>query len=265
MEDSLLKSLPWIPADDPAENYHAAAKLSPWVSESFSGPYAFELANDPEALAGFGVPSSIVDSAERHPLAPATEPTPVGTVLRDRQSVTGFGPSQVDFGQLSRILLDTACTSPAGRRGAPSAGALYPLDVYLCVCGVRGLASGIYSLDPFAAELNRLRIGKDPRTFLSETLLFQDLAESSAFHVFFIASFARQRIKYGQRSYRFTLLEAGHLAQAMIMSAQESGIASCPVGGFIDQEVDDLLCLDGVEQSVVYSVAFGTARRRDAA
>lgn len=259
MEESLPKALPWVRGDDPAENYHTASKLSHWVSESFSAPYAYELANDPEALAGFGTPTSILDSTDRYPLAAPAVPTAVGSVLRARRSAIEFGASTVDFGMMSEVLRNSACFSADGHRGAPSAGALYPLDVYLCVAEVQGIATGIYSLDPFTAELSRLRIEVDPREFLGAALLFQNLAEKSAFHVFFVASFARQRIKYGQRSYRFTLIEAGHLAQAMIMAAQESGIASCPVGGFIDQAVDDLLCLDGVEQSVIYSVAFGTA------
>lgn len=258
MEESLEKALPRVRGDDPAENYHTASKLSHWVNESFSAPYAFELANDPTALAGFGIPDSTVDSTARSELIRPAAPTPIGAVLQARRSATEFGPTTVDFGTVSRILLDSACFAADGSRGAPSAGALYPLDVYLCITGVHGLDDGFYSLDPFAAELRKLRITADSREFLQQTLLFQNLATNSAFHVFFVASFSRQRIKYGQRSYRFALFEAGHLAQAMIMSAQESGLASCPVGGFIDQAVDELLCLDGVEQSVLYSVAFGS-------
>lgn len=259
MPQSSEKSLPWIRWDDPAENYHGASKLSRWVSDSFSAPYAFELGNDPEALAGFGVPTSTLGSADSIPLPQVEAPTAVGSVLRSRRSASGFGPEPVSLETLSRILRDCACVDATGQRGAPSAGALYPLDIYLCVAGVDGLATGIYALDPFAARLSRLRTTVAAREFLRKALVFQNLAENSAFHVFFVASFLRQRVKYGQRAYRFALFEAGHLAQAMIMSAQEAGVASCPVGGFLDHEVDDLLCLDGVEQSVLYSVAFGSS------
>lgn len=258
MYHSLEKYLPWVATDDPAENYHTASKLSRWVSGSYSAPYAYELANDPQALSSFGLPTSVLTGNDHIALPEINRPTPVGEVLRTRRSAQRFQSQEVLFKDLAKILSEAACVSSEHGRGAPSAGALYPIDIYLCVVDVAGLAPGFYGLDPFAARLNKLRISTDPRAFLKETLVFQNLAEGSAFHVFFIASFTRQRVKYGQRAYRFALLEAGHLAQAMFMVAQELGIASCPVGGFIDA-VDELLCLDGVEQSVLYSAAFGYA------
>nr|WP_246279576.1 SagB/ThcOx family dehydrogenase [Psychromicrobium silvestre] len=219
--------------------------------------YAHELVNDPEALASFGVPSASYPGTERYELKSSSWGSRVSEVLRARHSAQSFSAALVSTQIFSTILRESACVTESYGRGTPSAGGLYPIDIYLCVNSVQGLPPGIYSLDPFAAVVNRLPLREDPRAFLQETLVFQNLAENSAFHVFFVASMARLRIKYGQRSYRFALIETGHLAQAMIMCAQEYGLASCPVGGFIDQNVDDLLCLDGVEQSVLYSVAFG--------
>lgn len=257
MSTAAEKILPWIGLDDPAENYHVASKLSRWISDSASAMYSYDLVNDPDAMASFGTPQPSYSSAERYPLANSRWGSGVSGVLRNRHSVQSFSDAPVSFQDFSSILRETACITESYGRGAPSAGGLYPVDTYLCVNNVQGLPAGFYALDPFSAELNKLRIETDPRGFLKESLVFQDLAESSAFHVFFVASMLRLRIKYGQRSYRFALIETGHLAQAMIMCAQEAGLASCPVGGFIDQKVDDLLCLDGVEQSVLYSVAFG--------
>lgn len=251
------------PFDDPAETFHVASKLSTWTSSSATGPYSYELANDPDALEQLGRAHPHYVSSERYPLAPADHRTPVGDVLRRRRSVPAFGQKAVAFDSFSRILRESACITEAYGRGAPSAGALYPIDIYLCVNNVEGLPAGVYALDPHGASLHRLSVDEDPRTFLQECLVFQDLADNSAFHVFFVGSFVRQRIKYGQRAYRFALIEAGHIAQAMIMCGLEEGIASCPVGGFIDKQVDDLLCLDGVEQSVVYSVAFGSSQAID--
>jgi len=243
--------------DDPAETFHVASKLSLWTSDSATGMYSHELANDPEALEQLGRPHPLYLSSQRLALDAAGQASPVAAALRGRRSAARFAPAPVSFAALSQVLRESACLTAEYGRGAPSAGALYPIDVYLAVTAVDGVPAGIYALDPHGAMLHRLPAPVDPREFLRDCLVFQNLADDSAFHVFFVGSFMRQRIKYGQRAYRFALIEAGHLAQAMMMCAQENGIGSCAVGGFLDQEVDELLCLDGVEQSVVYSVAFG--------
>lgn len=243
--------------DDPAETFHVASKLSLWTSASATGAYSTELTTDPEALSGLGRPHPPYLSSERRALDAAGPASPVTATLRHRRSASGFAPEPVSSGILSGILRETACLTEEHGRGAPSAGGLYPIDIYVAVAAVEGIAPGIYALDPHDAVLHRLHARVQPREFLRDCLVFQNLADASAFQVFFIGNFLRQRIKYGQRAYRFTLIEAGHLAQAMMMCADEAGIGSCAVGGFLDQKVDDLLCLDGVEQSVIYSVAFG--------
>lgn len=243
--------------DDPAETFHVASKLSLWTSGSATGTYSTELSTDPEALSGLGRPHPPYRSSERRALDAAGPASPVTATLRRRRSAAGFATVPVSSRILSGILRESACLTAEHGRGAPSAGGLYPIDIYLAVTAVDRLSPGIYALDPHEAVLHRLPVRVDPREFLRDSLVFQNLAEASAFQVFFVGNFLRQRIKYGQRAYRFTLIEAGHLAQAMMMCAEEAGIGSCAVGGFLDQKVDDLLCLDGVEQSVIYSVAFG--------
>jgi SagB-type dehydrogenase family enzyme len=77
--------------------------------------------------------------------------------------------------------------------------------------------------------------------------------------------FWRSRFKYGLRGYRFTLLEAGHLVQNVLLSCTALGLAAVPIGGFYDRPVDELLGVDGVNESVVYAVSLGrpsTAERR---
>jgi SagB-type dehydrogenase family enzyme len=75
-----------------------------------------------------------------------------------------------------------------------------------------------------------------------------------------VATFARTRAKYGLRGYRFALLEAGHLAQALITNATALGLRTLPWGGFLDGLVDAALDLDGVERSCLYLV--GVSRER---
>ena len=67
----------------------------------------------------------------------------------------------------------------------------------------------------------------------------------------------RTRIKYGERGYRYALLEAGHLGQNICLLATELGLGSCALGGYIDQEVDKLLDIDLQEEFTLYLIAVG--------
>ncbi|MCW1249739.1 SagB family peptide dehydrogenase [Acaricomes phytoseiuli] len=253
--------LPAISLDDPAENFIVASKLSPWLSESFAGPAFEQFRSDGRALDRFGLPSAVIESTDSIELEPGPEHTrsALSAVFRDRVSASDFGPGGTDFQTLSNILLETVMVSPDHGRGAPSAGGLYPLDLYLCATGVSGLDEGFYSIDPFGQRLYRLPVddASDARAFLHDALLYPELAAGACAAVFFVASFLRSRVKYGQRGYRFAFLEAGHLAQAMTLSAQSYGLASCPVGGYHDRLADDFFGLDGVEQTVIYCLVLG--------
>jgi SagB-type dehydrogenase family enzyme len=74
--------------------------------------------------------------------------------------------------------------------------------------------------------------------------------------VFFVtAMFWRARFKYGLRGYRFALLEAGHVGQNFLLAATARDLAAVPVGGFFDRRVDELLGVDGVDESAVYAIS----------
>jgi SagB-type dehydrogenase family enzyme len=74
------------------------------------------------------------------------------------------------------------------------------------------------------------------------------------------ALFGRSTFKYGPRGYRFVLLEAGHVAQNINLTASALKLGSLNLGGFIDRETDAFLHLDGVSHSTVYSIAVGKAK-----
>jgi SagB-type dehydrogenase family enzyme len=67
----------------------------------------------------------------------------------------------------------------------------------------------------------------------------------------------KSRLKYGERGYRFMLLEAGHIAQNLLLTANALGLGALPIGGFVDDELDRLLDVDGVEETSLYLVAVG--------
>jgi SagB-type dehydrogenase family enzyme len=143
-------------------------------------------------------------------------------------------------------------------RATPSAGGLYPLEVYLAVRSCTGLEPGLYHYDPLRHDLEVLG---DAGAFEgAQRCLVQSEIVSTAAILIVTALFWRSRIKYGLRAYRFVLLEAGHLMQNVLLAAEALGLGALPLGGFFDGEVEALLGVDGVNESVVYAAAVGRQR-----
>jgi SagB-type dehydrogenase family enzyme len=185
-------------------------------------------------------------------------------VVRTRQGARAFGAANITLPQLAKVLAmsygvnrDNAGTSfPRPFRTIPSGGALYPLELYVLASRVAGLPAGLYHFDPEDHALDVLREG-DELPLASSHLVQRDLGASAAAIVFISAVFARSTFKYGDRGYRFILLEAGHLAQNANLTAQEMGLATTNVGGYADRAVDRYLGFDGVNESTIYLLLLG--------
>jgi SagB-type dehydrogenase family enzyme len=142
------------------------------------------------------------------------------------------------------------------RRPVPSAGGLYPLEIYALVRNVEGLPRGVYHYDSIGDALETIRQGS-----------WENEAEE-AFHTWaFVkhaptiicvgAVFERSQSKYGPRGYRYVLLEAGHAVQNVCLSAREIGLTSLCMGGYQDSVLNRVVRLNGIEEGVVYTVAVG--------
>jgi SagB-type dehydrogenase family enzyme len=148
---------------------------------------------------------------------------------------------------------------PRPFRTVPSAGAMYPLEVYLHTTHVDGLRAGLYHFDPTEHRLRLLYDG-DASRMIAEALVQPNLAFDTAALFFITGMFERSVYKYGDRGYRFTLLEAGHVAQNLNLVATALGLGCINIGGYRDREIDALLGLDGLEHSTVYLVGVGERR-----
>lgn len=143
-------------------------------------------------------------------------------------------------------------TDDAGHRTAPSAGALYPLEIYLAT------AAGVDHFDPARHVLTRVSDG-DPRSALHDAALAQS-AVLEAPVVFVIAAvYARTAGKYGPRAERYVHLEAGHAAQNIVLQAVALGLASVPIGDFDDERVQAALGLPP-DQQPLYLIPVGQRR-----
>jgi len=141
-------------------------------------------------------------------------------------------------------------------RPVPSAGGLYPLELYVMTQRVAGVQDGIHH---FAAAANKLSLLQPfpPHDQLTELFLSQYFLENANALVMISAVFPRTLRKYGARGYRYVLLEAGHVAQTICLLATEHGFGSLCVGGFRDARLNAFLRFDGTTQAVVYCVGVG--------
>jgi SagB-type dehydrogenase family enzyme len=163
--------------------------------------------------------------------------------LAKRRSVRQYRPIPLSVEQLSQLCWAIqGITHPAGYRTAPSAGALYPLEVYVL------LPQGVYHYEPQAHTLTRWQEG-DLRPALHAVALRQDAIVQAPAVFVITAVYERTEAKYGkQRSPRYVHLEAGHAAQNFLLQAVALGLGSVPIGAFYDQGVQEALNLPADHQ-----------------
>jgi SagB-type dehydrogenase family enzyme len=142
-------------------------------------------------------------------------------------------------------------------RSAPSAGALYPLEMYLISWGISGIEPGLYHYSVVHHALELLKTG-DFSQHAAEYTFLDDIAKEACTLFLISAIFQRTMFKYNERGYRFVLLDAGHLGQNICLMATAMNLGVLPIGGFLDDELNRLLDIDGVHESVVYPLLVGT-------
>jgi SagB-type dehydrogenase family enzyme len=141
-------------------------------------------------------------------------------------------------------------------RSVPSAGGLYPLEVYPLVQRVEATPGGLYHYGVWGHTLEPVRTGATFEDFRSATLAYPFFEDANV--VLFVAAvFARTQRKYGPRGYRYILLEAGHAAQNICLAATGKGLGSLCIGGYLDGKLNRMLGLDAAKEGVVYAVAAG--------
>jgi SagB-type dehydrogenase family enzyme len=193
------------------------------------------------------------------------------TALIRRRSVREFsniGVSKRVLGSLLGHSVQPTKTQPRNKiietfRPYPSAGGLFPIEFYPVIINGDDIKEGTYYYSPRSHALRVLdshTTGSGASEF-RETFLDADFAQgivSDAAVTFVLTgSFSRIKAKYGPVGYRFALMEAGHVAQNLLLTAEALELDSVPLGSFVDQELDNFLGVDGVNESTLYAVAVG--------
>jgi SagB-type dehydrogenase family enzyme len=203
------------------------------------------------------------------PLPPSLRTNqPLDELIRDRVSCRAFKDEPISFPELATLLrigYGTTGVTDDGPlyvvdRAVPSAGGLYPLELSVLVRAVDGLPAGVYHYVPLADGLEWIGDSAVPVTYL---FLDQPWAAEAAAVVLLSAVCSRTMVKYGDRGYRYLLLEAGHVAQNVVLAATGLDLGSINLGGFRDADLSGLLHLDSETETVVYGVAVGRPTSAD--
>jgi len=171
--------------------------------------------------------------------------------LEKRRSKRSFTPNELSWAQMAQILW--AGQGVVGRRHssrtAPSAGALYPLELYLVT------KEGVYHYKPELHELEPTLPG-DRRSQLSRAALDEEAIEEAPANIVIAAVYQRTEWQYRERAARYVHIEVGHAAQNIHLQAVALGLGSFPIGAFYDEQVQRVLSLPK-EQQPLYIIPVG--------
>lgn len=185
--------------------------------------------------------------------------TSLETVLRGRRSIRELQPRPLSQDEIAQLLWAAqGITNPLGLRTAPSAGALYPLELYLLAGAGGDLGAGVYKYR-VRDHLLSPQEDSDRRAALAEAAWDQNWVRVNG--AVFVISGVRHRTtrKYGERGVRYVYMEAGHAAQNLLLQAVALGLAAVPVGAFDDRRVGQILAMPADEQPL-YLIAVGWPR-----
>lgn len=248
--------------DDPLESYHEASSLYPSTMLGQGGPGAMLYAPTFNPERDLGKPTS----PSGQDAVPLPAPAPVAGELLDaihaRRSTTQLDESShLGLDHLAALLHHSyglSSPQPAGAvqsaRVVPSAGAMYPLDLLVLARRVTDLPEAVYHYNPFTRSLEPVPTRR-PAAELSRHTVMPELVDRAAAVFFITATLWRCRSKYGMRSYRYAMLEAGHVAQNLLLLAAALGMEEVPWGGFFDRHFNRFLGLDGLAQIALYAVS----------
>ncbi len=186
------------------------------------------------------------------PVIPAVE---FGGVLMQRRSVRSYLDEPLTDEEVSALFWAAqGISDDEGRRTAPSAGAHYPVEVYAAD------RQQVVHYLPADHAIEVMATG-DRRRSLSSASLDQALVADAPFVMVLSAVLARTAVEYGDRAWRYLNLEAGHVAQNVLLAAVALGLGSVPVGAFEDESVQEALSLPALHRPL-YVIPVGRPAKR---
>ena len=175
-------------------------------------------------------------------------PAQLGSVLH-----CGLGVWETDYWENAEFL----------GRPVPSGGGMFPLELFVLCNNIDDVPAGIHHYQPLCHCLEEIRQVQLPGPLLKYLFMGQYPVTQAAAIVIISANFTRSMKKYGDRGYRYLLMEAGHVAQNINLTCLGLGFESLNIGGFFDDEVAQLCQLDSDTHAVLYAIAIGKGATPD--
>lgn len=174
--------------------------------------------------------------------------------LFKRRSIREFSPKPLTLEEVSQLLWAAqGITSSWGGRTAPSAGALYPLEIYVVAGNIENLNCGVYKYEPKSHSLIK-KLEEDKRMDVWSSAWGQSWVREAPVLFIITAVYERTTQKYGKRGIRYVHMEAGHAAQNILLQATALNLASVPVGAFNDEALKKSL---NIKEDPLYIIAIG--------
>ena len=179
--------------------------------------------------------------------------------LSKRQSTRSFADEALNLNELSQLLWAAqGITHGREFRTAPSAGALYPLEVYALVGRIQGLSSGLCKYNIGKHTLTRVKEG-DQRESFSDAVYQPTIIKQAPLTLIISAVYNRTTVKYGERGIRYVHMEVGHAGQNVMIQATALGLGCVGIGAFDDDFVKDFL--GSKEEAPLYIIPIGRPMR----
>ena len=172
--------------------------------------------------------------------------------LHQRRSVRDYKKISLSLEEVSQCLW-AGTGKNLYRRTAPSAGATYPLEIYLVAGEVEGLEPGVYHYSISKHYLERV-IDGDVRKSLSRAALEQRMIERAPISIIIAADYNRTTGHYGQRGIRYVHMEVGHVGQNISLQTVALNMGTVMIGAFDDQRVKEIL---RIEEEPLYIIPVG--------
>jgi SagB-type dehydrogenase family enzyme len=181
----------------------------------------------------------------------------VEEAISKRRSVREYKDAQLSLKEVSQLLWSAqGITANWGARTAPSAGALYPLEIYLVVGRVENLKPGIFRYNPERHSLV-MTVEGDKRFALYSASLFQSCIKNVAISLVICAQYERTTRKYGERGRKYVHIEVGHVGQNIYLQAESLGLATVAIGAFMDEAVKKVL---NIKEEPLYIMPVGRGK-----
>jgi|Deesub1362B_J571_1020462.scaffolds.fasta_scaffold06398_3 SagB-type dehydrogenase family enzyme len=187
------------------------------------------------------------------------------SALKKRRSRRDYLPEPISPQQLSNLLFMTYGKTAARKswrdetivfRTAPSAGALYAVDLFVVIHRVEDMEPGLYLFQPGRHQLITMLLGDCRRDLVAGGLDQYFLADAAVVFAL-VAVTERMFWKYGIRGYRYLFLDAGHIAQNAYLAAEALGLGACEIAAFYDDYLNSLFQLDERQTFLLTMVSIG--------